>query len=63
MYDPISDEDRPGFIRKVYGILAVQLGITAAFAGFCMHMSDHGNNKHFIMFMVNPSLLYSMIFL
>ena len=28
-----SDEDRQGFIRKVYLILAVQLSITAVFIG------------------------------
>ena len=35
-WDSADDEDRLGFVRKVYGILATQLVITACFVYLCM---------------------------
>jgi len=52
--------DRPGFIRKVYGILSVQLTFTALFSGFCMHMRASGADG-FVAFMLNPALLLIVI--
>ena len=35
-WDRANDQDRLGFVRKVYGILATQLVITACFVYLCM---------------------------
>ena len=59
MYDPMEHDDRLGFIRKVYGILATQLVFTAAFCGFCMTQAD---NKSFVGVMTNPAIYFTVIF-
>lgn len=59
-YEPLDDEDRPGFIRKVYGILSMQLIFTVAFSWICMYM-QHNDYKDFVYFMVNPAVFFMVI--
>merc|ERR1712032_1491035 len=60
-YEPMDDIDRPGFIRKVFGILSIQLIFTALFAGICMHLRMSGYHD-FVLFMENPIMLYMVFF-
>ena len=54
-YPALEGEVRMGFIRKVYGILSIQLIFTAFYAGLCMYMF-HAQNKTFIAIMTNQVL-------
>lgn len=56
----IDEEDRPGFIRKVYGILTTQLTFTALFCGFCVIKSQK-NDIAWLEFMTSPPIWGSVI--